>query len=239
MTVVFANGTVIEKPFKFKEAIEYPEDEDMKKEGYIFNGWDKDDEFVPADNFTITAQWTPKEYTVKFDVNGGDALTEDGVRVTYDSVYGDSLPTPTREGYTFVGWFAEDDKKVTSETVVVIPSDHTVTAKWKQNPTSKVEIVFGSKDLNRDGVNDFVDKNTAVEFKIIKFEKDDNKSEIRVIIQFNDPKDAEGFIGKLSSSDDSMMALVKNFRHVSDEFSGFSVTSYPILLFYILSRFLL
>ena len=41
-------------------------------------------------------------YTVTFDANGGTVDVE-SKEVTQDSVYG-TLPTPTRAGYTFMGW---------------------------------------------------------------------------------------------------------------------------------------
>ncbi len=40
-------------------------------------------------------------YTLKFNANGGSVTTSK--TVTYNSTYG-TLPTPTREGYNFVGW---------------------------------------------------------------------------------------------------------------------------------------
>ena len=53
-------------------------------------------------NHTLYAKWTPNNYTVTFDPNGGSVNTS-SKSVTYDSTYG-SLPTPTRVGYTFDGW---------------------------------------------------------------------------------------------------------------------------------------
>ena len=41
-------------------------------------------------------------YTVTFDANGGN-LSTDSKKVFYHSTYGE-LPTPTRDGYTFLGW---------------------------------------------------------------------------------------------------------------------------------------
>lgn len=53
------------------------------------------------------------EYTVTFDLNGGTLADHgDSTQITrnvnYGEVYGD-LPTPTREGYTFVGWKTTDN----------------------------------------------------------------------------------------------------------------------------------
>ncbi len=57
---------------------------------------------ITSTNHTIKANWVPSTYTVTFDANGGtvDTLTK---QVTYSSTYG-TLPTPTRSGYTFMGW---------------------------------------------------------------------------------------------------------------------------------------
>ena len=56
-------------------------------------------------------------------------------KVTYNTKYSD-LPTPTRSGYTFAGWYTEPDgggTRVTNDTVLTNTSDHTLYAKWKIN----------------------------------------------------------------------------------------------------------
>ena len=54
-----------------------------------------------SENHTLYAMWEPL-YMVTFDSNGG-TLSETTKWVEYNEPYG-SLPTPTREGYTFLGW---------------------------------------------------------------------------------------------------------------------------------------
>ena len=54
-----------------------------------------------GENHTLYAMWEPL-YMVTFDPNGG-TLSETTKWVEYNEPYG-SLPTPTREGYTFLGW---------------------------------------------------------------------------------------------------------------------------------------
>ena len=86
--------------------------------GYTFNGWYIDGSLVysgsvydiqmPAENVVIEAKWTPNVYTVTLDVNGGVALAEDFVNITFNSKA--TLPVPTREGYDFVGWHLDDEK---------------------------------------------------------------------------------------------------------------------------------
>lgn len=53
------------------------------------------------ENHTLYAMWEPL-YTVTFDSNGG-TLTDNTKYVSYNEPYG-TLPTPTKEGYRFVGW---------------------------------------------------------------------------------------------------------------------------------------
>lgn len=58
---------------------------------------------IPSSNISLTANATANTYTVTFDANGGTTPTA-SKSVTYNSTYG-TLPTPTRTGYTFNGWY--------------------------------------------------------------------------------------------------------------------------------------
>ena len=94
------------------------------KTGYTFAGWDKAiPATMPADDVTLTAQWTVNRYTITFDTDGGsaiDAITQDyGTAVTAPA-------NPTKGGYTFAGWDQEIPDTVPAE-------DMTVTAKWMAN----------------------------------------------------------------------------------------------------------
>ncbi|MBQ8615388.1 MAG: InlB B-repeat-containing protein, partial [Clostridia bacterium] len=55
---------------------------------------------------TLVADWTANSYTVTFDPMAGKVSTTSKT-VTYDSAYGE-LPTPTRDGYTFGGWYGKN-----------------------------------------------------------------------------------------------------------------------------------
>ena len=90
----------------------------------------------PAYNTVAVACWTPNTYTVTFNPNGG-TVSPTTATVTYDSTYG-SLPTPTRTGYTFQGWFtaASDGTQITSSTKVTITANQTLYAHWTANTYS-------------------------------------------------------------------------------------------------------
>ena len=89
------------------------------------------------DSHTLVASWTPNQYTVSYDANGGCVSGSASKSVTYDSTYG-SLPTPTRTGYTFVGWTL-DGESVTADVVVTTSNDHTLVAQWTVN---QYNVVF-------------------------------------------------------------------------------------------------
>lgn len=57
---------------------------------------------------TLVAQWGENAYTLHFDANGGSVGTTSKA-VLYNKSIG-TLPTPTRDGYWFVGWYSASYK---------------------------------------------------------------------------------------------------------------------------------
>ena len=109
------------------------------KTGYTFAGWSlrpdgrdaKKDYTIAAGNYgnkKLYAFYTPNNYTVTFDVNGGNPLSNDTATVTYDGYY--SLPTPTRPGYEFAGWSRSKSKQIDSSGTWTIDKDVTLVANW-------------------------------------------------------------------------------------------------------------
>ena len=100
---------------------------------------------------TIAAKWTPNNYTVTFDVNGGAPLSEATKEVTFDDEYGD-LETPNRADFTFGGWFTDKayTNEITSESIVSIAGNHILYAKWV-NSSYVVKFVFdnGTEPVER------------------------------------------------------------------------------------------
>lgn len=68
-------------------------------------------------------------YTLSFDPNGG-SVDVASKEVTNGETYGD-LPTPTKEGYTFIGWFTENNIQILPNDEVLIISDITLYAHWE------------------------------------------------------------------------------------------------------------
>ena len=81
---------------------------------------------------TFYAQWSINSYTLTYNPNGG-SVSPTSKSLTYNSAYG-TLPTPTRKGYTFTGWFtaASGGTKV-SESTKMGAGNITIYAHWKAN----------------------------------------------------------------------------------------------------------
>jgi len=67
-------------------------------------------------------------YRVTFDANGGAATTASDMTGTDSKL--SSLPTPTRTGYTFNGWFTEKTGGTQVSTNTVFSADATIYARW-------------------------------------------------------------------------------------------------------------
>ena len=100
------------------------------KEGHTFVGWYYDEALTrPYDgapiyeDVTFYAKFEINRYTVAFDSNGGSYCES----VTVDWNTSPTLPTPTRTGYTFVGWFDGD----TQYTDQPVKENKTLTAHWE------------------------------------------------------------------------------------------------------------
>lgn len=102
---------------------------------------------VNNSNATLTANWKANDYTLNFNANGGSCDTEKQP-VTYDSPVG-ALPTATREGCDFRGWFtaADGGSEITASTVYKTAGDSTAYAHWSPNNSAlavdKTVIDFG------------------------------------------------------------------------------------------------
>jgi len=73
----------------------------LSKEGYNFTGWDKNFDNVVAD-MDIYATYSPITYTLNF-YDGTNNLSLSPSSYTIEDLV--TLPNPTKEGYTFDGWY--------------------------------------------------------------------------------------------------------------------------------------
>lgn len=145
VTVAFDSndGTAVE-PQSIDYGTKAAQPDEPAREHYSFLGWYTDEECTAAFDFntpvtsdiTLYAKWELNEFTVTFNPNGGTVTTTE-MTVTYGETYGE-LPTPTRDYYTFVGWYtaADGGEQVKSETVVETAENITLYAHWTLNPVS-------------------------------------------------------------------------------------------------------
>ena len=110
----------------------------LSAEGYTFIGWyaDKDhntkfDFTQPIkSNTTVYAKWTAKDYEVSFVTEHGDPPTSQNVPYNKTATNPGEL---TAEGYTFIGWYADEAHKTKFDFSTPITGDTKVYAKWEKN----------------------------------------------------------------------------------------------------------
>lgn len=81
-----------------------------------------------TNDVTFYAHWTPMEYSMKFDANGGTTPTSI-MTGKVDTAIG-TLPNPTRTGYSFTGWYKDDGTLVNSDYKHPNTDTITVVAHW-------------------------------------------------------------------------------------------------------------
>lgn len=83
-------------------------------------------------DITLYAHWSLITYTVYFNANGGSVGTASKT-VDSNGIYG-SLPTPTRSGHQFAGWYTATSggTQITEGTQVNLSGNQTLYAHWSQ-----------------------------------------------------------------------------------------------------------
>ena len=140
-TVTFINGTDVTtvKANYFNE-VELPT---PTKENFTFVGWftEADEEFTGKNitsDVNVYAKWSGT-YNVTFNANGGKFADEsETTSIEVDSESKAEISEePTREGYTFCGWFT--DSSCVTEFTGTVYKNTTVYARWQTTP--KIESV--------------------------------------------------------------------------------------------------
>lgn len=120
-----------------KDTVSVPDE--IYRPGYIFAGWwykdedgwrlwDFENDKVYED-ITLTARWERVTYTIHLDANGGECDMIEYKAYPNEKL---KLPIPTREGYTFAGWFIGEH--AADKGIYVWPGDCYAKAKWVTYP---------------------------------------------------------------------------------------------------------
>lgn len=132
-----ADGTTFAQPQTIDRGGKFTKPAAPSKENHTFAGWYNGDEKFDFDADTtnapnvlnLVAKWDINKYTVKFVSDHGsfaDQTIEHGKPIDTGK-----LTIPEVEGYTFDGWYAEDNTKF--DFTQPIKSNTTVYAKWTAN----------------------------------------------------------------------------------------------------------
>lgn len=190
-------GSVSETSFTVSDGDRYGKLPDPVRDGYKFDGWytaKNDGEKVsaldkPSDNVTLFAHWTYQKSLVVFDAAGGDGTVS---REVNNGTKLGTLPTASRKGYTFDGWYTAKvgGNKISSATVV--KNDVTYYAHWSiimgdvtldgridssdalsilQHSVGQINLkgeLFERADVNRDGRVDSSDALSILQYSIGK-----------------------------------------------------------------------
>lgn len=149
----FAPAQTIDRGEKFEEPAE------PSKENHTFAGWYNGDEKFDFDADTTNApnvlnlvvKWDINQYTVQFVSDHGsfaDQTIEHGKPIDTDK-----LTIPEVEGYTFDGWYADENRTIEFNFNTPITGDTKVYVKWEKN----APVLPDAYELNVSGAFVYVD----------------------------------------------------------------------------------
>lgn len=149
----FAQPQTIDRGGKFTEPAKPP------KENHTFAGWYNGDKEFKFDADTtnapnvlnLVAKWDINKYTVKFVSEHGSFEDQ---TIEHGKPIGTDKPTiPTVEGFTFDGWYADENRTIEFDFNTPITGDTKVYAKWEKN----APVLPDTYELNVSGAFVYVD----------------------------------------------------------------------------------
>lgn len=135
--VTFMDGSTVVGEYKIKTIDDLMRPQDLSKDGYVFKGWTLDlegnipfefDSLINSD-LKIYASWK-KLLDVNFETMGGSSITslivEEGQKVN------EPINAPTKDGFTFYGWFKDENGNEAFDFNQPISSNTTIYASYKE-----------------------------------------------------------------------------------------------------------
>lgn len=146
-----------------------------QKDGYTFTGWytgDNKDVLLTApysvtEDMSVYAGWekVKKSYTVSLILNDGEMADKSISATTDDEGVLSILADPTREGYTFTGWYTDTNLTNKAAFPMTFTKDGTLFAGWTENKTVTPVVLSGESAL---GIQAKIEGAAAVEDMIYK-----------------------------------------------------------------------
>ncbi|MEE1290674.1 MAG: InlB B-repeat-containing protein, partial [Spirochaetota bacterium] len=138
-TVTFKDGDKIVYTLEVAagESLEFPVE--PQRENYTFGGWYNGETKVTAGqtingNLELTAKWEANGYTIKYELNGGtnDQSNPKNYNVESETI---TLAAATKTGYTFGGWYKDENFSGEKITKIAKGSTGNITlyAQWTAN----------------------------------------------------------------------------------------------------------
>ena len=215
VTFIFNNGTENEvRTLNFNEVIVYPEN--PTKPGYTFNGWSPKPDRMPAENITVTANWT-------------ESTLESGSSQKSD-IYSQSRSLSENADST-QSWSSSKPRSSSEDDVSSVRKKLPESSSTSVISTEFVEIIFEKKDLKKEDVENFIKKYVnEANFTIFEIGNDEAEG-TRVIIKFVDVETAQNFIEQVRTSSD--IKVIKKVDFISEPINSFSESFYFSFLTFI------
>lgn len=109
------------------------------RKGYVFDGWYYSDSLkvessgenwlYSSTDIKLTAKWVGETYDVDLDLAGGIGF--ESLQVSYGDSY--SIDEPTKDGFSFRGWYLNDKYIESSGTWTYSTNSVTLVASWQEN----------------------------------------------------------------------------------------------------------
>lgn len=140
-----------------------PTDDNFSKQYHSFLGWSLNkDATAPDTEFVISAEgsklyavWQPwEQYTITLDAKGGNCEKTEVKAFKEQTV---TLPVPTKDGYIFTGWSADENAKSAEITHAAI-GNTTLYALYAKTDTTVIYVDVNAK-TNGNGASMFTPKN--------------------------------------------------------------------------------
>ena len=159
-TVKFVSdhGSFADQTIEYGKLIETDKLTIPEVEGYTFDGWYTDatrtkefDFSTPiTSNTTVYAKWTANDYYVSFVTEHGKTPTSQNVKYNGTATNPGEL---TEDGYTFIGWYADEAHKTKFDFSTPITHDTKVYAKWEKNAPNTYALNVSGAFVYVDGVD--------------------------------------------------------------------------------------